>query len=232
MITIRASKNVSEPTLIGFEATLTTPHGACGFTSNGPVVGTTSPFDGGLFGGIAWPRSRFQILPDLVLEQQMFVSQETTDIAISWELRGHLIPAHLAVRPYFAACGPRTYRDVGFRFESEENGGRLVWLPNVRGPKIIADTNGRYADAPLRSPEAVASAFGASNGLIAPGVFEFEISNRPSVLIFSADEGTSSRRNQYVGQFLAGLMPSGRSPRLAFLEHEPVRESAGCLKAA
>jgi hypothetical protein len=229
MITIRACKNVSEPTLIGLEATLTTPHGAYGFSCNDPVVDATSPFDGGLFGGIAWPRSRFQIRSDLVLEQQIFVSQETTDIAISWELRGHLIPAHLVVRPYFAGCGPRTYRDVGFRFESEENGGRLVWLANVRGPKIIADTNGRYSDEPVRSPEAIASAIRASSGLTAPGVFEFELSNRPSVLILSTDGAVKSQRNQYVGQFLASLMPSGCSPRPAFIGPEPVRESANCL---
>ena len=95
MITIRCSKNISKPTLIGFEATLTTPQADYEFSATGPIVDPTSPFDGGLFGGITWPRSRFQIRPNLVLEQQMFVSQDTPDIAISWELRGELVPVSL-----------------------------------------------------------------------------------------------------------------------------------------
>jgi hypothetical protein len=38
MITIRSSKSASEPLLIGFEATLTTPTGVYEFSSDGPIV--------------------------------------------------------------------------------------------------------------------------------------------------------------------------------------------------
>jgi hypothetical protein len=231
MITVRVSKNVSEPTLVGFEATLTTASGVYEFSSNGPVADPTSPFGGGLYGAITWPQSRFQIRRDLAIEQQMFVSHDTADIALSWELRGQLSPVRLLIRPYFAGCAPRNYRDVGFHFDSDEEGGRLVWLPNVCGSKIIADTNGQYTDEPVRSPEGVASAFRASGDLTAPGAFEFELGDHPSVLILSRDGGARSQRNQYVGQFLASLMPSGCRPRSAFIR-EPVGESAGCLVKA
>ena len=76
MITIRSSQNLSEPTLIGFEATLTTTRGVYEFSSNGELAESTSPLGGGLFDAIAWPRSRFRLAPDLVLEQQMFVPHD------------------------------------------------------------------------------------------------------------------------------------------------------------
>ena len=206
MITIRDCKNVSEPTLIGFEATLTTASGVYEFSSKGPVADSTSPFGGGLYGAITWSRSRFQIRHDLALEQQMFVSQDTADIALSWELHGQLSPVSLLVRPYFAGCTPRNYRDVGFHFDSDEEGSRLVWLPNVCGSKIIADTNGQYTDEPVRLPGAIAQAIPDPELLIVPGRFEFELKRRPSVLIFSSEGRVKSRGQQFVGAFLASLM--------------------------
>jgi hypothetical protein len=102
-----------------------------------------------------------------------------------------------------------SYRDVGFRFDSEENGGRLTWLPNVRGPKVIADTNGKYHDEPVRSLDCFceqATASASAEDLITPRRFEFDLSNRPSVLIFSMESSSSTQRVQHVGPFLAGLM--------------------------
>jgi hypothetical protein len=146
----------------------------------------------------------------------MFLPHDGSAVALSWELRGGLIPAQLVVRPFFSGCGPRSYRDVGFRFESEQDGGRLAWLPNVRGPKVIADTNGRYHDEPVRSfgclcHEARASA--SSQDLITPGSFEFELSNHPSVLIFSMKGLANAQRNQHVGAFLAGLIQDDSASR-------------------
>lgn len=206
MITIRSPKNISEPTLIGFEATLTTPHGVYEFSSDGPVVDPASSFGGGLYGAIAWPRSRFQIYQGLAIEQQMFVSHDTADIAISWELRGRLSPVTLVVRPYFAGCAPRSYRDTGFHFDAEEEGGRLAWLPNVCGSKVIADTNGRYKDEPVRSPHEIARKTLGAERLLAPGRFEFELTRNPSVLIFSSEGRVKSQSQQFVGAFLANLM--------------------------
>jgi hypothetical protein len=228
MITIRSFKNISEPTLIGFEATLTTPEGVYEFSSHGPIVDSTSPFDGGLFGGIAWPRSRFQLHPNLMLEQQMFVSQETPDIAISWQLRGKLVSVLLTVRPYFGGCAPRGYRDLGFHLDPEEEGGRLVWLPSVRRSKIIADTNGRYSDEPVRSPEAILQTNLNAESLVVPGRFEFDLNRHPSVLIFSSEGGARTQTQQFVGRFLAHLM----RPAPGAIEFQPAQTAAQSLGAA
>lgn len=196
MITIASSKNISEPTLIGLEASLTTPNGVYEFSSEEAL----SFPDSNLFGAISWPRSRFRLGSDLIIEQQMFVPHDGGDFAISWELSGKLIPARLVVRPHFGGCNPRSYRDVGFRYDAQEKGGRLFWLPSVLGPRIIADTNGRYNDEPVRSANI------GDTSIVVPGTFEFDLSSHPSILIFSNDSCTRADGCQQVGMFLAGLL--------------------------
>ncbi len=210
MITIRSCNSNSDVALISLEATLTTPRGVYTISSEGPMTDSRSSFGDALFGPISWPVSRFRLAEGLLLEQQMFLPHDGSAVALSWSLRGNTaIAAQLVVRPFFSGCGPRSYRDVGFHFDSEDNGGRLTWLPNVRGPKIIADTNSRYHDEPARSFDCFceqAAVSASPEDLITPGRFEFELSERPSVLIFSMEGHANAQRNQHVGAFLAGLM--------------------------
>jgi hypothetical protein len=208
MITIRSSEGLSEPSLIGLEATITTPTSVLTMASDGPIVDHTSPFGGGLFGAMSWPRSRFQLAPGIVLEQQMFLPHDGSGAAFSWELRGGFFPARLTVRPFFLGCGPRTYRDAGFQYEPEEDGGRLIWLPSVRGPKIIADTNADYHDEPLRTLEPADPENAPTTSdilLVAPGRFEFALTKHPSILIFCSQGRIQTERDQYIGAFLASL---------------------------
>jgi hypothetical protein len=217
MITIRSSKASSQPTLICLEVTLTTPRNVYTISSDGRVADSGSSFGEGLFGTISWPRSCFRLPEDILLDQQMFLPHDGSAVALSWALSGNTATvAQLVVRPFFSGCGPRSYRDVGFQFDSEENGGRLTWLPNVRGPKIVADTNGQYRDEPVRLSDCLCQqAAGAASpeDLIIPGRFKFELSRCPSVLIFSMEGDGNTRRDQHVGAFLAGLMQSSSSTR-------------------
>ncbi len=217
MITIRSSAVSFEPTLIALEAVLTTAQGVYTISSNSSGTDSSSTFGGGLFGAISWPRSRFRLAPGVVLEQQMFLPHDGSAAAFSWQLHAESpLQARLTIKPFFSGCGPRSYRDVGFCLDSEENGGRLTWLPNVRGPRIIADTHGRYHDEARRSFDSVAdpqAASTSSENLITPGTFEFDLSNRPSVLIFSMEGHAGTRRDHHVGAFLAGLMRNDFKPR-------------------
>ena len=82
-------------------------------------------------------------------------------------------------------------------------------LPHVRGPKVLADTNGLYHDEPIRLFDclcAQAAASASEQNLITPGRFEFELGRRPSVLIFSMEDPGVAQRDQHIGLFLAGLM--------------------------
>ena len=209
MITIRSSKARSKATLMCLEVTLNTPRNVYTISSDRALADTTSPFGHGLFGGISWPVSRFRLGEGLLLEQQMFLPHDESTMAMSWALCGTTsTAAQLVVRPFFSGCGPRSFRNLGFRVDSNDNTDRLTWLPNVRGPKLFADTNGRYHDEPVQffdcfCKEAAASA--SAEDLITPGRFEFELSRRPAVLILSEDQDTA-RHHQNIGVFLAGLM--------------------------
>jgi hypothetical protein len=79
----------------------------------------------------------------------------------------------------------------------------------VRGPKIVADTNGQYRDEPIRLSDCLceqAAASASQEDLITPGRFEFRLSQCPSVLIFSMEGNANAQHDQHVGAFLAGLM--------------------------
>src|ERR1043166_2360531 len=210
MITIRSSKARSEATLMCVEVTLKTLRNVYTISSDGALADCGSSFGDGLFGGISWPVSRFRIEEGLVLEQQMFLPHDESTVAMSWALRADTPTAvQLLVSPFFSGCGPRSYRDAGFQLDSENNGRRLIWLPNVRGPRLFADTNGRYHNETVRSLDCFcdqAASSGLAEDLITPGRFEFELSRRPGVLILSTEDQATTRHHQHVGVFLAGLM--------------------------
>jgi hypothetical protein len=225
MITIRSSKAGSQVTLICLEVTVTTPRNIYTISSDGLITDSGSSFGEGLFGAISWPHSCFRLPEGILLDQQMFLPHDGSAVALSWALRGDTASGvQLVVKPFFSGCSPRSYRDLGFRFESETHGGRLTWLPSVRGPKLFADTNGRYHDEPVRSFDCFCEKAATSpEDLITPGCFEFKLSRCPSVLIFSMEDDGNARRDQHVGVFLAGLMQSS-SPTRASL---PTIESTG-----
>jgi hypothetical protein len=197
MITIRSSTDVSEPALISLEATLRTPDGIYAMASDGPLAASSPTRNQRSLGGIAWPHSRFRLAPGVILEQQIFLPNDDSAVALSWQLRGHTaMLADLTITPFFAGCAPQSYRDIGFRLQSPENGGRLTWLPRVLGPRIIADTNGAYReDIVFRE------------NLVAPGTFEFRLGASPSILIFSHETTAGHPGVHQMGAFLAGLIP-------------------------
>ncbi|HEV2716646.1 MAG TPA: hypothetical protein VGU64_15400, partial [Terriglobales bacterium] len=122
MIKIGEYKAGSDVALVCLDTTLKTPRGVYTISSEGAMTDSTSSFGGGLFGTISWPVSRFRLPEGLLLEQQLFLPHDGSAVASSWSLRGSTaIDAQLVVRPFFSGCGPRSYRDVGFRFGSEQD---------------------------------------------------------------------------------------------------------------
>src|SRR6266496_4851259 len=119
MITIRQAKATSKPSLVCLDTTLETPSSVYTISAEDAMTGSGSSFAGALFGAISWPVSRFRLAEGLFLEQQMFLPHDESAVALSWAVRGETaIAAHLVVRPFFSGCGPRSYRDVGFHFDS------------------------------------------------------------------------------------------------------------------
>jgi hypothetical protein len=176
---------------------------------------------------ICWPVSRSRVEEGLLFEQQMFLPHDESTVAMSWALHANTATAaQLVVRPFFSGCGPRSYRDGGFHADSENNEGRLTWLPHVWGPRLFADTNGRYSDEAVPSLDCLcdeAASSSSTEDLITPGRFEFQLSRRPAVLIISAEDRATTRHCQYIGVFLAGLMQE-TTPALA--KPEPCKIAA------
>jgi len=210
MIKICDSEAGSRLALVALDAIFRTPSTVYTLSCDDPMIGSRSSFADARFGAISWPVSPFRLAEGALLEQQMFLPHDRSAVAVSWALTGDtIIAAQLIVRPFFAGCGPRSYRDVGFHSDSEHSGGRLTWLPNVRGPRVFADTNGRYHDEPVRFLDCFcdqAAASESAGDLITPGRFEFQLSRRPAVLILSMGDPATTRQNQHIGVFLAGLM--------------------------
>jgi hypothetical protein len=236
MITIRQAKAAPKPTLVSLDATLKTPRSVYTISSEDPMTDSGSSFSGALFGAISWPVSRFRLAEGLLLEQQMFLPHDESAVAISWSLRGDTaIDAQLVVKPFFSGCAARSYRDVGFHFDSEDNEGRLTWLPNVRGPRMFADTNGQYHDEPVRLFDCLceqAAASASAGDVITPGRFEFELSRRPAVLILSMEDPATLQHNKHIGIFLAGLMQKNSHPRAGSMIPENVKPGSQQLLIA
>src|SRR5207249_2200532 len=138
MIKIRQATAASKPKLVSLDATLKTPSSVYTISSEDPMTDSGSSFSGALFGAISWPVSRFRLAEGLLLEQQMFLPHDESAVAISWSLRGDTaINAQLVVKPFFSGCAARSYRDVGFHFDCEDNGGDSPGYQMCQGQECL-----------------------------------------------------------------------------------------------
>ena len=128
-----------------------------------------------------WPRWRYRLTDDLVVEQEIFVPHAESAVVISWKIvSGDNIPAKLKVRPFFAGRDFHSmqHENAAFRFEAEQNGERVTCRSYDSVPAVIAHSNGRYLHEPtwyrnFLYAEEQAQGFDAVEDLASPGVFEF-----------------------------------------------------------
>ena len=143
---------------------------------------------------------------DMSVEQQIVLPNAGDAVAISWRLLGERIaPVRLTAVPIFFSA--EAISSEIFNFESEQDGGRLTWMPFRRASKIIADTNGRCIEPPV-----VIDTEGRQNS-VAPSAFVFDLGRRPALLLLSAELPTSGATDPLLGAFLAGLADPGREER-------------------
>ncbi len=140
-----------------------------------------------------WPRWRFQIADNVFVEQELLVRPGQSAIYLSWRIEGET-EAKLEVRPFFSGRDFHSMQQENdaFRFEAEENGARISWQPYENLPAVSALSNGHY----LREQSWYRNFFyseeerrglDASEDLAVAGVFEFDLSKKPAVLMFAAD---------------------------------------------
>jgi predicted glycogen debranching enzyme len=142
-----------------------------------------------------WPRWRYKIDNDLIIEQELFVPKGESAIFISWKVvTGKDLGVKLKLRLFLSGRDfHSTHHENGsFRFEAEQNGERLKFRSYDGVPSVIAYSNGRYTHEPtwyrnFLYSEEQARGLDAAEDLASPGVFEFSLSQKPAVLMLAAE---------------------------------------------
>jgi predicted glycogen debranching enzyme len=184
----------------GFDAWVETPRGTFSISSQRYAPDVLHP-DGASriesFEYEPWPRWRYKIDDDLVVEQELFVPKGESAVFVSWRVvagGGGRGDVSLKVRPFLSGRDfHSTHHENGsFRFEAEQSGECVTCRSYDGVPAIIAYSNGRYVHEPtwyrnFLYTEEQARGLDAVEDLASPGVFEFSLSQKPAVLMLASE---------------------------------------------
>ncbi len=148
-----------------------------------------------------WPRWRFRLTSDLVIEQEIFVLPGQSAVILSWKLAGQSeIEAKLKVHPLLSGRDFHSthHENSSFRFDAEKTSERILWRPYEGLPAVIAHANGNYSHEPawyrnFLYREELERGLDAIEDLASPGVFEFALSPKPAVIMLAAEGHVSDR---------------------------------------
>ena len=194
----------------GFDAWVATPRGTFAISSQryGPdVIHPDGASRIESFEHEPWPRWRYKIDDDLIIEQELFVPKGESAIFISWRVvagiddagqPGSPTPAtadvRLRVRPFLSGRDFHSthHENSSCRFDAEQNGERVTFRTYDGVPAVIVYSNGQYAHEPtwyrnFLYSEELARGLDAVEDLASLGVFQFSLSENPAVLMLAAE---------------------------------------------
>jgi len=142
-----------------------------------------------------WPKWRFRLADDLVIEQECFVRPGESSIFLAWRVTNPGAETiKLFIRPFFSGRDfHSTHHENGaFRFEPEQDRERRVWRPYDGLPGVVTFSNGSYNHQPtwyrnFLYSEEQARGLDAIEDCAAPGIFEFNLTRKPAVLMLAAE---------------------------------------------
>lgn len=142
-----------------------------------------------------WPRWRFPLSDELTVEQELFVRPGESAIFITWRIATTPPPAtKLFVRLFFSGRDFHSthHENAAFRFEPEQDAERRAWRPYEGLPAVVTFSNGRYNHQPtwyrnFLYAEEQARGLDAIEDCAAPGIFEFDLSAKPAVLMLGSE---------------------------------------------
>ncbi len=201
----------------GFDAWVETPRGTFAISSQRYAPDVVHP-DGASrvesFEYEPWPRWRYKIDIDLIIEQELFVPKGESAVFVSWRAvaggddpggadvnsarPGSTNPAiaeiKLKVRPFLSGRDFHSahHENGSFHFDAEQDGERVTCRSYDGVPAVVAYSNGRYAHEPawyrnFLYSEEQARRLDAVEDLASPGVFEFSLSQKSAVLMLVAE---------------------------------------------
>ena len=182
----------------GFDAWVETPRGTLAISSQRYAPDVIHP-DGASridsFEYEPWPRWRYKIDNDLVIEQELFVPKGESAAFISWKLISlGDADLKLKVRPFLSGRDFHSahHENGAFKFVAEQNGERVTFRSYDGVPAVIMYSNGRYTHEPtwyrnFLYSEELMRGLDAVEDLASPGVFEFSLSQKRAVLMLAAE---------------------------------------------
>jgi predicted glycogen debranching enzyme len=158
-------------------------------------------------------------------------------VALSWKLTGEgSAPAKLRVRPLLSGRDfHSTHHENGvFKFGPIEQAEKVIWHPYPDLPSIEARSNGVYHHDPcwyrnFLYVEEQRRGLDCIEDLASPGVFEWEISADPAVLVFSA-QPTNANHSGGTLYFYDSLRNKERSRRSQFSTAQQLAADAYIVK--
>ena len=184
--------------LNGFDAWIETPRGTFALSSQryGPdVIHPDGATRIEAFENEPWPRWRYRIDHDIVVEQELFVPKGESAVFISWRaMAPDGIELKLKVRPFLSGRDFHAahHENAAFKFVAEQKSGRVLFRSYTDVPGVFAFSNGRYLDGPTWYRNFLYTAeqergLDATEDLASPGLFEFSLSGQPALLMFATE---------------------------------------------
>ena len=200
----------------GFDAWVDTPEGTFAISSQRYAPDIVHPNGASRIESFEyepWPRWRYRLTDDLIIEQEIFVPHGQSAVFISWravagdadpggngpgstfDQPGSTPPATtLKVRLFFSGRDfHSTHHENGsFRFQVDVNSERATFRPYDGVPAVVAFSNGEYTHEPtwyrnFLYAEEQARGLDAVEDLASPGILTFSISKNPAVLMLAAE---------------------------------------------
>src|SRR5947208_345753 len=143
-----------------------------------------------------WPRWRYRLTDDLIIEQEMFVPHGQSTVMLSWKLvSADSTSVKLKVRLFFSGRDFHSthHENDSFRFQVDVSGERATYRPYDGVPAVVAFSNGEYTHEPawyrnFLYAEEQARGLDAVEDLASLGILTFSISKNPAVLMLAAEE--------------------------------------------
>ncbi|MGA8656290.1 MAG: amylo-alpha-1,6-glucosidase [Chthoniobacterales bacterium] len=171
-----------------------------------------------------WPKFRFELYDNLVVEHELFVPHRQSAVVLGWRLVGDPVgEVKLSVRPFLSGRDfhGTHHENNSFHFDPEFTHDRIRWKPYSDLPAVVARSGGTYRHSPawyrnFLYTEERARGLDYLEDLASPGVFEWELHDESAILTFSAEGFANIDENGELVEAVEQLRTNELARRQAF----------------
>ncbi|MBV9671957.1 MAG: glycogen debranching enzyme family protein, partial [Verrucomicrobia bacterium] len=150
-----------------------------------------------------WPSWKYQVAPDLFIEQQIFVPYSKPAVILRWSKVGEWNESLvLNVRPFLSGRDYHSlhHQNAAFNFDAQQLGRTIKWQPYHSLPRIIACSNGHYRHMPdwyhnFLYEQERERGLDYTEDLATPGIFKWDLTERSGLLVLSTSELVGADQN-------------------------------------